>query len=237
MSDTRPPEPMERSDAPAIVTPKSNAASEALELLERTPVKATPSLSSGERSLVIPPVFSQVGESKIALPGKPSPTENIGRTASGGNPAPESGKGAGTSKPDMGKITSEKPNERVEGKPTGPKPPEAKATEVEVAKGVNDLSDSMGKGAKLERGSGDYLTLPDGTKVDVVKDDSVGKDVVVVRIKDPSGKVDRIWVKKDDNPVVSVDGQKTRIQINHDRAEIEAVRTNGKTYKFVPAKL
>lgn len=112
--------------------------------------------------------------------------------------------------------------------------------DLEVAKGTNDISDLLGKGARLVRGdSSDVLTLPSGYQIEVKKD-NVNKDgVAMIVIRDASGKQTAdLRISKTDVPIANINDGAARTMIRvTQNGQIEAIRTNGKTYKLVPPKL
>lgn len=145
-------------------------------------------------------------------------------------------------KKDTPKDVEEK-KEKLEKNPNHNETKKPKPQEVEVAKGPNDLSDSLGRGAQLDRGvksdKVDVLTLPNGYKVEVRRDD-VNKDgIAMITIKDKTGKqTGDLRISKDDPPVANVNDGKDKTVIKvAPNGQIDSVRWNGKVYKFVPTKL
>ncbi len=112
---------------------------------------------------------------------------------------------------------------------------------VEIANGKNDLSDEMGKGATLERATHwDELILSNGYKILVGKYSDGADDYIGIRIKNLNGKTasEEIKISSSDKPFVAINDGKSKTMIKVSRTgHIEAVRTNGITYKFVSPDL
>lgn len=106
-----------------------------------------------------------------------------------------------------------------------------KDVDVVVARGINDLSATMGKGATLDRhDSGDTLTLPNGTKVRVTKSD----DGYTLTETDAKGKSERRPFLDPKDPYVKLkDG--TTIKFGPS-GQLDAVSYDGKVYRFQKPK-
>lgn len=106
-----------------------------------------------------------------------------------------------------------------------------KDVDVVVARGINDLSATMGKGATLDRhDSGDTLTLPNGTKVRVTKSD----DGYTLTETDAKGKSERRPFLDPKDPYVKLkDG--TTIKFGPS-GQLDAVSYEGKVYRFQKPK-
>lgn len=140
----------------------------------------------------------------------------------------------GITRPDSGRPSdSVKPSDAVKpSESTGDSrkdPP--KDVDVTVARGVNDLSSTMGKGATLDRhDTGDTLTLPDGIKVRVSKSD----DGYTVTETDASGKTERRPFLDGKDPYVKLkDGSTIKFGPS---GQLDAVSYEGKIYRFQKPK-
>ena len=124
-----------------------------------------------------------------------------------------------------------KPNEKPQNSANGPR-------DVEVAKGMNDISDALGKGAKLIRGDrSDVLILQNGCRIEV-KRDHVNRDgLAMISIKFRKNTTE-LRISTGESPIANInDGMsKTMIKVSAN-GQIESIRTNGKLYKFVAPKL
>lgn len=106
-----------------------------------------------------------------------------------------------------------------------------KDVDVVVARGINDLSATMGKGATLDRhDSGDTLTLPNGIKVRVTK----SGDGYTLTETDPKGKSERRPFLDPKDPYVKLkDGTTVKFGPS---GQFDAVSYEGKVYRFQKPK-
>lgn len=140
----------------------------------------------------------------------------------------------GITRPDSAKPTdSVKPSDVVKpSESTGDsKKDPPKDVDVTVARGINDLSSTMGKGAMLDRhDTGDTLTLPNGIKVRVSKSD----DGYTVTETDASGKTERRPFLDGKDPYVKLkDGSTIKFGPS---GQLDAVSYEGKIYRFQKPK-
>lgn len=111
---------------------------------------------------------------------------------------------------------------------------------LEVANGTNDISEQLGKGARLVRGNtSDVLTLPSGYRIEVRKDNVNRDGVAMIVIRDASGRQTAdLRIGKNDTPIANINDGAARTMIRvTQNGQIETIRTNGKTFRLVPPKL
>ncbi len=171
------------------------------------------------------------GRTRSAEPARPGTTPTPG-----GNDKAD-GRRADETKPGGKGPGKEADREAGEGKPGDNPAPKAEATRVEVALGTNDLSAALGRNARLVRGQeSDVLTLPNGYRIAVRKDNINKEGMVMGTVTDPNGRVTDIRIGKNNQPVFNVnDGaDRTMIRVNSN-GHIEAVRTRNNTYRLTPA--
>lgn len=106
-------------------------------------------------------------------------------------------------------------------------PKKAVPNKVEIARGQNDLSELLGKGARLDRHDiGDTLTFPDGRKVSVTKDrngisvreNAVGEGSDLQQIIDPKDP----YVKLKNGAIIKFNAS----------GQLDALSCKGKVYVF-----